>query len=360
MLDGLAGFFTPWVVTLVVTLLHLALPGRWVVGYARDPITGERLRYRLNGILVLGVTVLGWATLGATGALPWDWLYVHRWSSFAGACTLGLGFSLALVVGAPKVTPRFAADLYLGRRDNPRLLGGRLDAKMWLYLVGAVMLELNVLSFAAHHALSYPRDPSPGVLLGAGLLTFFVLDYLTFERVHLTTYDLFAERVGIKLGWGCLAFYPYFYAVALWSVVDRPNPGTATALYAVSALLFLAGWSLSRGANLQKYLFKTRPGASFLGITPEVIEDGQRSLLVNGFWGVSRHVNYLGEVLMGIGIALSVGYVTSPGPWLYPLYYLLLLVPRERDDDARCSAKYGELWRRYRERVPYRIVPYVY
>ena len=40
------------------------------------------------------------------------------------------------------------------------------------------------------------------------MLTYFVIDYLSFEKVHLYNYDIFAERVGIKLGWGCLTFYP--------------------------------------------------------------------------------------------------------------------------------------------------------
>ena len=47
-------------------------------------------------------------------------------------------------------------------------------------------------------------------------------------------------------------------------------------------------------------------------------------------------------------------------PWLYPLYYVALLVPRERDDDRRCEAKYGELWERYRSEVRWRIVPRIY
>jgi protein-S-isoprenylcysteine O-methyltransferase Ste14 len=71
-------------------------------------------------------------------------------------------------------------------------------------------------------------------------------------------------------------------------------------------------------------------------------------------------VNYLGEILMATGIALSLGHPTSPWPWLYPLYYVLLLVPRERDDDARCAARYRPLWQQYGAKVPYRIVPYIY
>ena len=68
----------------------------------------------------------------------------------------------------------------------------------------------------------------------------------------------------------------------------------------------------------------------------------------------------IGEILMAVGLALVLGYPAAIGPWLYPLYYLLLLLPRERADDRRCAAKYGPLWDEYRRRVPRRIVPGVY
>jgi hypothetical protein len=46
--------------------------------------------------------------------------------------------------------------------------------------------------------------------------------------------------------------------------------------------------------------------------------------------------------------------------WLYPLFYVFLLFPRERADERRCAAKYGELWAEYERRVPKRIIPWVY
>ena len=93
---------------------------------------------------------------------------------------------------------------------------------------------------------------------------------------------------------------------------------------------------------MQKFYFKIKPEASFLGIQPQAITNGEKSLLANGFWGLSRHINYLGEILMGLGIALSVGYPGIIWPWLYPLYYVALLFPRQMDDDKRCAAKYGD------------------
>src|SRR5205085_12662072 len=132
-----------------------------------------------------------------------------------------------------------------------RWFGGLLGAKMVVYLVGAIMLEVNVLSVAAHHVLLHPEDPWPGVFLYAGLFSFFVPEYLNFEEVHLYTYDFMAERVGFKLGWGCLVFYPFFYCVGAWAVAELPNPHTPPVLLAIFAAMFFGGWVLSRGANLQ-------------------------------------------------------------------------------------------------------------
>ena len=359
MMTAISGFFTPWMIYALITILHYFLPGQWVKGYVRHSETGAILNYRLNGRLVLLAAVLLWFLSGFFDWLPFEWLYTVRWYSLAGAFVFGLIFSLWIVLPFPSTGKSWLSDLFLGRLENPQFKNGKIDAKMWLYLVGAVMLELNVLGFVAHHYQEF-GSVSANLLLCAAMLTYFVWDYLSFEKVHLYTYDLFAERVGIKLGWGCLAFYPYFYPVAIWATTDLPDPNTPLWQLIIFALLFLSGWAMARGANMQKYFFKTQPQRAFLGIEPKTISDGSRSLLINGFWGLSRHINYLGEIVMGLAIALSVGYPGLPWVWLYPLYYVALLFPRQIDDDKRCAAKYGDLWQQYTKKVKYRIIPYVY
>ena len=355
------GFFAPWVVYAVITLLHLALPARHVDGYVIDQSTQKPYRYRLNGLFVYAITVALWALLCSQGWLAWGFFYETRWEGLAGAFTLGMLFTFGIVLPAKSTGKNLIADLFLGRIENPQWLGGRVDAKMWLYLVGATLLGLNLYSFAMHHRLTHPEDPSIGVTLYVALFSFFLCEYLFFERVHLYTYDFFAERVGFKLGWGCLVFYPYFYTVGLWSVADLPNPHRPTWMLILAGVCFFSGWSLARGANMQKFTFKRDPSAVFLGVfKPEVVSDGERKLLVSGFWRVSRHVNYLGEILMATGLTLALGYIEVWSTWLYPLYYVALLFPRQRDDDARCEAKYGALWTEYVKRVPYRIIPFIY
>ena len=359
---SLAGALAPALIYALVTVLHVLLPARLVPGYLLDA-QAQPIRYRINGLPVAVVVMGLWYALGAWQVLPWDWLYQQRWSAVLGACGLGLIYTLVLVLPEPATGKGWLRELFLGRRDN-RQYGRGVDAKMLLYLLGVVLLILNALSAAAHHRLEFGALANPGVTLHLVLLLWFAFDYLVFERVHLYTYDLFAEKLGFKLAWGCLCFYPFFYPIGLWTAAPLATPWVIASAggwwLTLSALVFFSGWCLARGANMQKYRFKLDPQRSFLGIAPEALGQGEARLLVSGFWGVARHVNYLGEILMALGLAAALGHFLSPWAWLYPLYYVLLLVPRERDDDARCAAKYGVLWEEYRRRVRRRIVPGLY
>jgi len=111
---------------------------------------------------------------------------------------------------------------------------------------------------------------------------------------------------------------------------------------------------------MQKYFFKISPERKFLWIEPEVLSDGNRSLLVNGFWGNSRHINYMGEIIQAVAIALSAGYFGVWMVWLYPVYYIALMMTRQADDDKVCQKKYGKLWDEYTEKVKYKIIPFIY
>jgi len=353
------GLITPLTAYLVITLLHMIIPARRTRGYVKNEITGRSMDYRINGIFVLLASILVWFLLGYFNIVPYGWLYEARWTGFMGACIIGSVYSLYIVFKHPSTGRSFLADLWFGRVKDSRLKDGFIDAKMWLYLMGAVMLQLNVLSFAAYHIINV-EDINYGFLLGCAMLTWFCFDYLIFEKIHLWTYDFIAERVGFKLGFGCLAFYPYFYTVSLWFTAHLPHPGHPLWLTVLFGVLFLCGWVLTRGANMQKYFFKTAPGRKFFWIRPEVLSDGRLSLLANGFWGASRHINYLGEIIQAAAVALAAGYFGIWMMWLYPAYYIGLMLTRQADDDKVCRSKYGELWDKYTDKVKYRIIPFIY
>src|SRR5262249_12332682 len=124
--------------------------------------------------------------------------------------------------------------------------------------------------------------------------------------------------------------------------------------------LDLAGYALFRSANLQKHRFRRNPDALLWGRKPEYIATATGSrLLVSGWWGIARHLNYLGDLLMALAWFLP-GAFAYPLPCFYLAYAAVLLVHRGRRDCARCAAKYGKAWDAYCRRVPWRILPGIY
>src|SRR5947209_2803936 len=83
------------------------------------PATPRPLRYRLRGVLVFGVVVALYVLAAHRGLVAWDLFWTYRWQMAAGACVLGLVFTLAIVLPAPR-RASLGADLYLGRVDNPQ------------------------------------------------------------------------------------------------------------------------------------------------------------------------------------------------------------------------------------------------
>lgn len=85
---------------------------------------------------------------------------------------------------------------------------------------------------------------------------------------------------------------------------------------------------------------------------------------------MARHFNYLGEITQAVAIALPSVIIGSRvdqawpyAPYLsllYPLYYVMLFIPRQIDDDAVCAKKYGKAWDEYVSAVPWRICPGVW
>ena len=363
--EALAGFFSPLAIFAVFLLAQVVLPARRVAGYVADQETGQPRSYRLNGLLVFAIALVAWA-LELTG-MPRDWFYRSSVYAVAGGTVFTTIFAVIAVYSQPRGrigNPLLA--LWDGRAQELSFFNGRFDVKMYLYVVGGTMLSLNALSGAAYHHELFGADSNPGVFLYAAFFTFYILDYFIFERVQLYTYDLIHERLGFKLIWGGLVVYGWLFILPLWGMAVHPDPGFSSAWTKVwligTAVLFLFGWGISRGANLQKYTFKRWPDRKFLGlIEPEYIEAGDRRILCSGLWGVARHFNYMGEGFLSLSIALAFGYFTNPWAWTYFVFIVTFFIFRQRFDERSCAGKYGaEKWAEYQARVKYRIFPGVY
>jgi hypothetical protein len=73
-MDKILALITPVLVYGIIFVQHASLPGRWVDGYVTRPGSSEKLRYRLNGLMVLFTVVLIWVLFGFSDVMDWDWL----------------------------------------------------------------------------------------------------------------------------------------------------------------------------------------------------------------------------------------------------------------------------------------------
>lgn len=74
------------------------------------------------------------------------------------------------------------------------------------------------------------------------------------------------------------------------------------------------------------------------------------------FIGISRHFNYVGDLLISLAMCLTCGF-NHILPYFYIIYMIILLIHRIWRDDARCKGKYGKYWDDYGKVVKWKLLP---
>ena len=331
----------------------ILVPGRRIKG---PDLGGKSITYKINGLALLLLTVIAAGIAQVSGAFSLSLLYTHFFALFVVANVFAFAFSGWLYWrGARKSSgsPGFLQGFFFGAELNPALLG--VDLKMFSYRPSLIGLALFNTSFAVVQYETYGHL-TLAMALYQVLTWVYVLNYFQFERGMVHTWDIISERFGWMLVWGDYVFVPFFYCIVGWWLVDASGPPLNPVAAAGIVLLYAFGFWVFRGANAQKHRFKRNPATTIWGRPAESL-DGR--LLVSGFWGIGRHLNYSGEICIYLAFALTTGFV-SWAPFLLPAWLAGLLWHRSRRDERRCRAKYGELWGRYKERVPYSMLPFVY
>lgn len=247
-------------------------------------------------------------------------------------------------------------DFFMGRELNPRI--GSVDLKAWceLYpgLMGWVILNLG---FVAQQYRLHRRI-SDSMLLVNIFEFWYVFDALYNEPAVLTTMDIVTDGFGLMLAFGDIAWVPFTYTLQSRYLarfpVDLGVQGVAGVL-AVQAL----GYYIFRSANNEKDRFRKNPADPRVAHLKYMETKAGSKLLVSGWWGTARHINYLGDWIMGWAWCLPTGFKT-PLTYFYVLYFAILLLHRETRDETKCKEKYGADWDEYKRRVKWRILPGVY
>ncbi|KAF9766632.1 hypothetical protein IL306_000933 [Fusarium sp. DS 682] len=315
----------------IQAILYCYLPGEQHQGQLTP--AGYLLNYKINGLSAWIVTHLLYAALSWLGILDPGFI-PRNWSSLIGAMNLA-GF----VISA-------------------------------LALVKAAGMMVWTLIDFSNMAYQYQNQGyvEPSLILVTALQTLYVVDFFVNESWYLRTIDVKFDHYGFYLSWGCFCFLPTTYTIQ-GQYLGR-YPSSASTLYlAFFFTLGIAGYIIFRSVNDQKETVRRTGGkCTIWGKPAECIvasfrtSDGRqhRSLLLcSGWWGWSRHANYLGDLILSFSICALVGS-TKAVVWTYAAWMAVLLVHRCIRDEKSCSVKYGAAWTEYCRRVPWRFIPGVW
>ena len=294
-------------------------------------------------------------------------------------------------------------DWFIGRELNPRItipLIGEIDIKEFCELrpgmLGWILLDFT---FVARQYKTY-GFVTDSIVLNTAFHVLYVLDSYWMESAILTTIDITSDGFGHMLAFGDLVWVPFTYSLQSRYLSVYPHSlGVAGTAGVLSVLGF--GYYIFRGANNEKNRFRTDPNDPRVAHLKYIDTKSGSKLLISGWWGTARHINYCGDWIMswsyclptgiagyliqrssvapGTGQSAADGSFVYSGPtehteivqgaakgwgmivtYFYVLYFAVLLIHREMRDEEKCLRKYGDDWKRYRQIVRYRIIPGIY
>jgi Delta14-sterol reductase len=211
----------------------------------------------------------------------------------------------------------------------------------------------------------------------------YVFDALYMEPAILTTIDITTDGFGFMLAFGDLTWVPFTYSLQARYLSVHPvmlGPLYLAAILGVQGL----GYYVFRASNSEKNRFRTNPNDPAVSHLKYIETATGSRLLISGWWGMARHINYLGDwfmswsyclptLLAGYKLTPSVMYpgtrllttdgmkgTAIPVTYFYMLYFFILLVHRQMRDEEKCRRKYGKDWEEYCRLVKYKIIPGVY
>lgn len=386
-----------WVLALLPDFCSKILP-IYQGGIQRGQATpaGRILKYNINGLQAWIVTHLTFLIGTYWGYINPNWIVENWIALFWGANFFGYMLTIFAYVKAKffpthpednKESGDMWYDMVMGVEFNPRIFG--VDMKLFFNgrpgIVGWTILNLSF----AYYQYAHFGVVSNGMIMLNILQGVYVLDFFWNERWYLKTIDIAHDHFGFYLAFGDCVWLPWMYTLQGCYLAFHPVEHSWW-MCLVIICLGLVGYTIFRWTNYQKDYFRrtitrlkerhwfdekekedkiTVKILRIWGEFPSFItceygtSDGkirESHLLTSGWWGVARHMNYFGDIILSTMWGLCCGF-THILPHFYTFYIITLLITRVYRDETRCREKYGDgVWDEYCKTVKYRFIPYVY
>ncbi|KAM6915057.1 LOW QUALITY PROTEIN: delta(14)-sterol reductase LBR [Xenentodon cancila] len=328
--------------------------------------SGKRLKYRTNGVFAIAVSAVLIAAVVHQG-VDLTYIYSHFLQLATASFLISVVLSIYLYVRSGYSDPEQLAlgehsgnvvyDFFKGRELNPHIKGFdlRFFCEMRPGLIGWCLINLAMaLAEMKQQGLDMP---SYSMILVNLFQLLYVVHRLWNEEAILTTMDLANGGFGFMLAFGNLVWVPFTYTLQSYYLVRHPISLNLPVFMAI-ILLKLIGFYIFWKSNSEKKAFRRNPSDPNLSYLKTLSTATGESLLVSGWWGVIRHPNYLGDLIMARW-SLPCGF-NHLLPWHYVIYFIIVLVHRDSHDTNACRRKYGSTWDEYCQIVRYRIIPCVY
>jgi hypothetical protein len=250
-------------------------------------------------------------------------------------------------------------DIFNGRTVSPKFLGS--DAKLTTFRFSMIGLAILNVLMVTDSIVKSGGNASSTVILAAAFQVLYSMDAMFFEEYYFHSHD----AMNSGFGWSLISSYltfPFLPTLITKYLLDR-SPVVAWYYLTLIGLMNAVGYIVFRSSETQRCEFAKNPSNPALAHLETVSTAGNRKLIVSGWWGLVRHPNYLGEVLIQWSWVLpAVGALgfTDLVPYYLPFVTTLMLVIRCHQINQRNKRKYGSAWNSYCEKVRSNIIPKVY
>ena len=256
-------------------------------------------------------------------------------------------------------------DYYWGTELYPKI--GTINLKMFINCrLGMMSWGLILLSYAAKQHELYGLSNSMMVAIALQLI--YITKFFIWETGYLASLDIMHDRAGYYICWGCMVWVPCIYTSPTMYLVNHPNhlnTWLAVVIFSCGTLCILINYFADRQRQLVRRsegdckIWGKKPQLTVASYKTESGAIKQNLLLSSGWWGITRHFHYLPEIAGAFFWSVPALF-TNFSPYFYVCFLTILLLDRASRDDLRCAQKYGEYWQTYCNKVPYKIIPFVF
>lgn len=228
---------------------------------------------------------------------------------------------------------------------------------------GMMLWPVLLIIFINSQYQLYHRITS-AMLVNFILQMIYIFKFFYWEKGYTFSLDIMHDKAGYYICWGCIVWVPSFYALTGYYLVS--NKGTNLSDSITLLVTGLTGIVINYWADYQRKHFRETDGkCRIFGKRPKYLEayyidehghTKTNKLLVDGFWSISRHFNYVPELIAAYSWCLCCNSIYG---WLYPIFLTILLFHRAERDSQKCENKYLN-WYKYCEIVKYKIIPGIY